>query len=68
MSITPIQEAAPYALGAAAVTNPIWLNILQPGYQYTIGALGFVMIILTIRNKWLEIKIKQNILKNSDKE
>ena len=68
MSINTIQEAAPYALGTAAIANPIWLDWLMPWYQLLLIPLGFIVILLTIRNKWLEIKIKQNIMKNSEKE
>ena len=56
----------PLTLGTAAVTNLIWLDWLQPGYQYTIAILGIVVIILTIRSKLLEIKIKQGILKDRE--
>ena len=63
MSVHTMQETAPYVLGTVAVTNPIWLNFLQPGYQVVVGILGLAVLILTIRNKWLEIKIKQKTLK-----
>lgn len=62
MSMHTAQEVAPYVLGAVAVTNPIWLNFLQPGYQVIVAVLGLVVLILTIRNKWLEIQIKQKKL------
>lgn len=62
MSINQAQEAAPYIVGTVAVTNPIWLNLLGPGYQVIVAVLGLAVLILTIRNKWLEIKIKQKTL------
>jgi hypothetical protein len=68
MTLNTAQDALPYALGATAVTNPIWLEWLQPGYQYLIAGLGLVVIVLTIRNKWLEIQIKKNILEDHDKQ
>jgi hypothetical protein len=60
--MTTGQEVAPYLLGGAAVSNPIWLGILQPSYQILVMGLGLVVIVLTIRNKWLEIQIKKRTL------
>ena len=62
------QEVAPYLLGGAAITNPIWIEWLQPGYQYLLAFLGIIVIVLTIRNKWLEIQIKQNTLKDREND
>jgi len=66
MSIPQPQDVVPYIIGGAGVTNFVWLDWLQPGYQIVLGFLGLVVLVLTIRNKLLEIKIKQNILREKE--
>jgi len=68
MALNAMQQTVPYAIGAAAATNPIWLDWFLPGYQYLVAILGLVVVILTIRNKWLEIQIKKNIIEDHDKK
>lgn len=66
MSISTAQEILPYSLGGAAVTNFIWLEWLQPGYQIALAVLGLVVLVLTIKHKLLEIRIKQDILRKNE--
>lgn len=49
--------------GALGLTSPFWLTFLNPAYQVVIAILGFVLLILTIRNKWLDLKIKAATLR-----
>ncbi|WP_282129256.1 hypothetical protein [Roseobacter litoralis] len=44
--------------GAAGITSPVWLSFLDPFYQVIVAGLGFILLLLTIRNKWLDLKIK----------
>lgn len=51
-------DAAATAAATAGLTSPFWLSFLDPAHQVVVTTLGFVLLILTIRNKWLDIKIK----------
>ncbi len=59
--VTTGQEVIPYTVGTLAVSNPIWLQWLEPGYQVLIMGLGLAVLVLTIRHKWLLIqKLKRD--------
>lgn len=49
--------------GTLGLTSPFWLTIFDPTYKFAVAALGFVLLILTIRNKWLDLKIKAATLR-----
>ena len=66
VSINTMQEPATYALGAAAATNWVWIDWLAPSYQPLVAVLGLVIIVLTIINKWFEIRIKRQVLKDRE--
>jgi len=48
--------------GGAGLSVPIWWQYIDPAFQALIAALGFFVLVLTVWNKWLEIKIKRRAL------
>lgn len=51
-----------FATAGTWITSPIWLEFLEPTYQGMLALLGFILLLLTIRNKWLDLKIKRATL------
>jgi len=49
--------------GALGLTSPFWLTLLDPAYKAVVAAMGFILLVLTIRNKWLDLKIKAATLR-----
>ena len=49
-------------LGGFGVTIPIWFAHVDMAFQAIIATLGFFVLVLTIWNKWLEIKLKRAAL------
>ena len=48
--------------GATWLTSPFWLQFAQPIYQVILAAMGFALLVLTLRLKWMDIKIKRATL------
>ena len=44
---------------ACGITAPVWLRMLEPAAQAIMAALGIVVLILTIRGKLIENRIKR---------
>lgn len=57
-------DTAAAVAGSAGITSPFWLSFLDPAYQAVLSALGFILLLLTIRNKWLDLKIKAAALRD----
>jgi len=57
-------DGAAAVTGGSLATSPFWLHLLEPGLQVAVPLLGFFVLLLTLWNKWLEIKIKREILKD----
>jgi hypothetical protein len=49
-------------VGGVGLTAPLWFEHVGAVSQFLIGVLGFVVLVLTVWNKWLEIKIKRRAL------
>lgn len=45
--------------GGAGMTAPLWLQNVDPLFQALISIVGFVVLVLTAWNKWLEIRTKR---------
>ena len=58
-------DAAAATAGGAGITLPIWLQYIDPFFQLLIAALGLFVLVLTVWNKWLEIKLKRRALQKS---
>lgn len=50
------------ATGSVGLTAPLWLQYVDPFFQVLISAFGFFVLVLTVWNKWLEIKLKRAAL------
>ena len=50
------------ATGGSALTAPLWFQYIDPLFQFLIAAMGFFVLVLTLWNKWLEIKLKRRAL------
>lgn len=57
-----MKDTIPATLGAGAVTFPLW-NFLSGANEVIIGIVGLVVLILTARIKWAELKIRNEELK-----
>ena len=55
-------DIASAATGGAGLTAPLWLQYVDPVLQAMIAAMGFSVLVLTVWNKWLEIRIKRRAL------
>lgn len=60
-SIT-MKDALPATIGAGAVTFPLW-NFLSGINEAIIGVIGLAVLVLTVRIKWAELKIRKAELK-----
>jgi len=64
MKAAPMSNTAVAATtGTVALTFPAWGQFVVPAHQITLAALGLVVLILTIRAKWLEIRIARETLR-----
>ncbi|MEM7722480.1 MAG: hypothetical protein AAF376_08905 [Pseudomonadota bacterium] len=52
-----------YTAASAAITSPLWVDLLDPAYQLILAIIGFAVLVLTLRNKWLDGKIKSATLR-----
>lgn len=57
-----MKDAIPATIGAGAATFPLW-NFLSGANEAIIGIVGLVVLVLTVRIKWAELKIKKAELK-----
>ncbi|MEP1612657.1 MAG: hypothetical protein ABJL72_12145 [Roseobacter sp.] len=48
------------------ISSPFWMEYLEPTYQALLALGGFILLVLTIRNKWLDLKIKRAKLAEID--
>ena len=55
-------NGAATATGGSALTAPLWFQFIDPLFQFLIAALGLVVLVLTVWNKALEIKLKRRAL------
>lgn len=62
-----MRDALPATLGAGAATFPIW-NFLSGANEAIITIVGLMVLILTARIKWAELKIKKAELKRLQSE
>lgn len=53
-----MKDAIPATIGAGAATFPLW-NFLSGVNEAIIGIVGIVVLVLTVRIKWAELKIKK---------
>jgi hypothetical protein len=58
-----MKEIVPIAQGSAAITFPAWAPFLSSGWNILIATLGMIVLILTIYNKALEIKLNHRDMK-----
>lgn len=56
-------DSAAAVAGTLGLTSPFWLTLFDPTYKAVVAAMGFVLLVLTIRNKWLDLKIKAATLR-----
>jgi len=59
-------DAANIATGGAGITAPFWLQFVDPFLQATVALLGLAVLVLTVWNKVLEIKMKRKALRKSE--
>lgn len=52
--------------GVAGVTAPVWLSWVSPAHQFVMAVLGLVVLILTVRVKLLEMRIKAAHLREAE--
>lgn len=53
----------PAAIAAGCgITAPVWLRMLEPAAQATMAALGVVVLVLTVRGKLIDNRIKRAAL------
>lgn len=50
------KDVVPATAGALGVTFPAWGNLVTSWWEGFIAILGAIVLVLTIWNKWLEIK------------
>lgn len=53
-----MRDLTPLTTGAAGATAPIWMTWLDPANQIVVSLLGIAVLAMTLRNKWLDGKIK----------
>jgi hypothetical protein len=63
-----MKEIIPLAQGSALVTFPAWSVLLSAGWSYTIAGLGAVLVVMTIYNKSLEIKLNRRNMRRDEKD
>lgn len=51
------------AAGGTALSAPLWFQHIDPFLQFLIAAFGLFVLVLTVWNKWLEIKLKRRALR-----
>lgn len=52
--------------GVAGVTAPVWLSWVSPAHQFVMAVLGLAVLILTVRVKLLEMRIKAAHLREAE--
>jgi hypothetical protein len=57
-------DAVTAVAGGAGLTAPFWIHFFDPVFQFLIAALGFVVLVETVWNKALEIRLKRAALKD----
>ncbi len=45
-----------FGASTAGLTSAYWMPYLQPAYQIMVGVITFVVLILTLSNKWMEFR------------
>lgn len=51
--------------GTVALSAPFWLNLVSPAHQVAVAILGLFVLVLTIRAKILDLKIKSAALREA---
>lgn len=59
-----MKDAPAYALGGLGLTFPVWAQTLEQVWTILIGFLGFVVLVLTIYNKVLELRQRRRDLRS----
>ncbi|RWR09697.1 hypothetical protein [Paenirhodobacter populi] len=52
--------------GVAGITAPVWFSWISPAHQFVVAVLGLVVLILTIRVKLLEMRLKADHLREAE--
>ena len=53
---------------ACGITAPVWLRMLEPAAQAIMAGLGIVALVLTIRGKLIDNRIKRAALAREEAE
>ena len=53
------------AAGAGGISFPLWNSFLASGWSAIVAVLGVIVLLLTIWNKILEVRLKNRDLKKS---
>jgi hypothetical protein len=61
-----VKDIVPIAQGSAAITFPAWAPFLSGGWNILIATLGMVVLVMTIYNKALEIKLNRRNVKRGE--
>lgn len=57
-----MKDALNYSLGGAAIANVAWFDLVSTLWQVSLSVVGAVVLLLTARSKWLEIKQRKRDL------
>lgn len=57
-----LRDTVDTATGVTGVTLPLWIAWVPVAWQGIIAVLGGLMLLLTLYNKFLELRIKQKEL------
>jgi hypothetical protein len=66
MQIVDAKDGISTTLGAGMLLAPAWMDWFSAAYQWALAVGGFVIIVLTIYSKVLEIKIKRRAIEEHE--
>ncbi|MEO1564122.1 MAG: hypothetical protein AAFR98_11860 [Pseudomonadota bacterium] len=63
MKATIVKETAPFFIGSAGLTFPLWVEAIATGWQFLIAFVGGLVVLMTFYNKFLEIQQRRRDLR-----